>query len=220
MAEVKTETTKDQTRARVLTLLNEELSNYSNQQIQVVLDLLGDGNTVPFIARYRKEMTESLDEVEIREIEERYNYLSNLEKRKEEVLHSIQEQDELTPELESEIKQATQLQRVEDLYLPYRQKRRTLATIAKERGLEPFAEWLMTFPEEDLAKEAEKYIHPEEELETVEDVYSGVHEILAEYTSEDAEFRKWIRAKTINSGKIEVTVKDEEADEKRVYQMY
>ena len=140
MAEVKTETTKDQTRARVLTLLNEELSNYSNQQIQVVLDLLGDGNTVPFIARYRKEMTGSLDEVEIREIEERYNYLSNLEKRKEEVLHSIQEQDELTPELESEIKQATQLQRVEDLYLPYRQKRRTLATIAKEKGLEPLAE--------------------------------------------------------------------------------
>src|SRR5699024_5438280 len=99
-------------------------------------------------------------------------------------------------------------------------KRRTLATIAKEKGLEPFAEWLMTFPEEDLAKEAEKYIHPEEELETVEDVYSGVHEILAEYTSDNAEFRKWIRAKTMNSGKIEVTVKDEEADEKGVYQMY
>lgn len=220
MAEVKTETNKDQTRERVLTLLNEELSNYSNQQIQVVLDLLGDGNTVPFIARYRKEMTGSLDEVEIREIEERYNYLSNLEKRKEEVLHSIQEQDELTPELESEIKQATQLQRVEDLYLPYRQKRRTLATIAKERGLEPFAEWLMTFPEEDIAKEAEKYIDPEQDLETLEDVYAGVHEILAEYTSDNAEFRKWIRAKTINSGKVEVTVKDEDADEKGVYQIY
>ena len=158
--------------------------------------------------------------MEIREIEERYQYLTNLEKRKEEVLHSIEEQDKLTAELESEIKQATQLQRVEDLYLPYRQKRRTLATIAKEKGLEPFAEWLMTFPEEDLAKEAEKYIHPEEELETVEDVYSGVHEILAEYTSDNADFRKWIRAKTMNSGKIEVTVKDEEADEKGVYQMY
>ncbi|SHE82701.1 uncharacterized protein SAMN02745249_01239 [Atopostipes suicloacalis DSM 15692] len=221
MAEVKEEKTqKDQTRNRVLTLLNEELTNFSDKQIKVVLDLLADGNTVPFIARYRKEVTGSLDEVEIRDIEDRYQYLTNLEKRKEEVLHSIEEQDKLTPELESEIKQATQLQRVEDLYLPYRQKRRTLATIAKEKGLEPFAEWLMTFPEEDLAKEAEKYINPEEELETVEDVYSGVHEILAEYTSDNAEFRKWIRAKTMNSGKIEVTVKDEEADEKGVYQMY
>ena len=221
MAEVKEEKTqKDQTRNRVLTLLNEELTNFSDKQIKVVLDLLADGNTVPFIARYRKEATGSLDEVEIRDIEDRYQYLTNLEKRKEEVLHSIEEQDKLTPELKSEIKQATQLQRVEDLYLPYRQKRRTLATIAKEKGLEPFAEWLMTFPEEDLAKEAEKYINPEEELETVEDVYSGVHEILAEYTSDNAEFRKWIRAKTMNSGKIEVTVKDEEADEKSVYQMY
>ncbi|MEY8292486.1 Tex family protein [Carnobacteriaceae bacterium 52-44] len=210
----------DQTRNRVLTLLNEELTNYSNKQIEVVLDLLADGNTVPFIARYRKEATGSLDEVEIRDIEDRYQYLSNLEKRKAEVLHSIEEQDKLTPELESEIKQATQLQRVEDLYLPYRQKRRTLATIAKEKGLEPFAEWLMTFPEEDIAKEAEKYINPEQELETVEDVYAGVHEILAEYTSDNAEFRKWIRGKTMNSGKIEVIVKDEEADEKGVYQMY
>jgi len=221
MAEVKEEKQQmDQTGNRVLTLLNEELTNYSNKQIEVVLDLLADGNTVPFIARYRKEATGSLDEVEIRDIEDRYQYLSNLEKRKAEVLHSIEEQDKLTPELESEIKQATQLQRVEDLYLPYRQKRRTLATIAKEKGLEPFAEWLMTFPEEDIAKEAEKYINPEQELETVEDVYAGVHEILAEYTSDNAEFRKWIRGKTMNSGKIEVIVKDEEADEKGVYQMY
>src|SRR5690625_1929677 len=221
MAEVKEEKQQmDQTRNRVLTLLNEELTNYSNKQIEVVLDLLADGNTVPFIARYRKEATGSLDEVENRDIEDRYQYLSNLEKRKAEVLHSIEEQDKLTPELESEIKQATQLQRVEDLYLPYRQKRRTLATIAKEKGLEPFAEWLMTFPEEDIAKEAEKYINPEQELETVEDVYAGVHEILAEYASDNAEFRKWIRGKTMNSGKIEVIVKDEEADEKGVYQMY
>lgn len=221
MAEVKEEKQQmDQTRNRVLTLLNEELTNYSNKQIEVVLDLLADGNTVPFIARYRKEATGSLDEVEIRDIEDRYQYLSNLEKRKAEVLHSIEEQDKLSAELESEIKQATQLQRVEDLYLPYRQKRRTLATIAKEKGLEPFAEWLMTFPEEDIAKEAEKYIDPEQELETVEDVYAGVHEILAEYTSDNAEFRKWIRGKTMNSGKIEVIVKDEEADEKGVYQMY
>lgn len=221
MAEVTEEKTqKDQMKDRVLKLLNKELSNYSNKQINVVLDLLEDGNTVPFIARYRKEATGSLDEVEIREIEERNQYLTSLEKRKDEVLHSIEEQDKLTAELEQEIKQATQLQRVEDLYLPYRQKRRTLATIAKERGLEPFAEWLITFPEADIEEEAKKYINPEQELETLEDVYAGVHEILAEYTSDNAEFRKWIRGKVMSSGKIEVAVKDEEADEKGVYQMY
>lgn len=221
MAEVTEEKTqKDQMKDRVLKLLNKELSNYSNKQINVVLDLLEDGNTVPFIARYRKEATGSLDEVEIREIEERNQYLTSLEKRKDEVLHSIEEQDKLTAELEQEIKQATQLQRVEDLYLPYRQKRRTLATIAKERGLEPFAEWLITFPEADIEEEAKKYIDPEQELETLEDVYAGVHEILAEYTSDNAEFRKWIRGKVMSSGKIEVAVKDEEADEKGVYQMY
>lgn len=211
---------KQQTEDRVMTLLNDELTEYSNKQIKVVLDLLADGNTVPFIARYRKEATDSLDEVSIRTIEERHQYLTNLEKRKEEVLHSIEEQGELSSELESEIKKATQLQRVEDLYLPYRQKRRTLATIAKEKGLEPLAEWLLTFPESDIEKEAEKYLNAEEELETVEDVLAGAHEILAEYTSDNAEYRKWIRSFTLNRGKVEARVKNEEDDEKGVYQMY
>lgn len=217
MAEVKQ---VDQTEQRARELLKTELSAYSNKQIEVVLDLLSDGNTVPFIARYRKEATGSLDEVQIREIEERNQYLSNLEKRKEEVLHSIEEQGELTEELAGEIKKATQLQRVEDLYLPYRKKRRTLATIAKEKGLEPLAEWLLTFPDASVEEEAEKYLNAEEELETVEDVLAGAHEILAERTSDNAEFRKWIRSYTMNNGKIEVVVKDEEADEKGVYQMY
>jgi uncharacterized protein len=211
---------KDQTETRVLELLKQELSDYSNKQIEVVLNLLDEGNTVPFIARYRKEATGSLDEVAIREIEERNQYITNVEKRKEEVLHSIEEQGELTDELASEIKQATQLQRVEDLYLPYRKKRRTLATIAKEKGLEPLAEWILTFPEEDIEAEAAKYIDAEEELETVEDVFEGVHEILAETTSDNAEFRKWIRAYTMNNGKIDVVAKDEAADEKGVYQIY
>lgn len=217
MAEVKE---MDQTEARVRELLKNELTNFSDKQIEVVLNLLADGNTVPFIARYRKEATGSLDEVDIREIEERNQYLTNLEKRKEEVLHSIEEQDELTDELAAEIKKATQLQRVEDLYLPYRKKRRTLATIAKERGLEPFAEWLLTFPEADIEEEASKYIDAENELETVEDVLAGAHEILAEKTSDNAEFRKWIRHFTMKHGKMDVEVKDEEADEKGVYQLY
>lgn len=217
MAEVK-ET--DQTETRVRIFLKKELNKYKGNQIDIVLNLLADGNTVPFIARYRKEVTGSLDEVAIREIEERNQYLTNLEKRKEEVLHSIEEQEELTEELAAEIKKATQLQRVEDLYLPYRKKRRTLATIAKERGLEPFADWLTTFPETDIEVEAAKYIDAENELETLEDVLAGAHEILAEKTSDNAEFRKWIRHFTIRNGKMDVVSKDEEADEKGVYEMY
>lgn len=217
MAEVKQ---MDQTEQRVRELLTKELSSYSKKQIEVVLNLLADGNTVPFIARYRKEATDSLDEVAIREIEERNQYLTNLEKRKEEVLHSIEEQDELTEELAAEIKKTTKLQRLEDLYLPYRKKRRTLATIAKERGLEPLADWVLTFPEGKIEEEAEKYVSPEEELETVEDVLAGVHEILAEVTSDNAEFRTWIRHFTMNNGKIDVVAKDETADEKGVFQMY
>ena len=217
MAEVKE---MDQTEQRVRDLLTKELSNYSKKQIEVVLNLLTDGNTVPFIARYRKEATGSLDEVAIREIEERNQYLTNLEKRKEEVLHSIEEQGELTEELAVEIKKTTQLQRLEDLYLPYRKKRRTLATIAKEKGLEPLADWLLTFPEDDINEEASKYLNPEEELESIEDVLAGAHEILAERTSDNADFRKWIRHFTMNQGKIDVIVKDEAADEKGVYQMY
>ncbi len=217
MAEVKE---IEQTEVRVRTLLKKEFSDHSAKQIDTVLDLLGDGNTVPFIARYRKEVTGSLDEVAIRDIEERNQYLTNLEKRKEEVLHSIEEQGELTKELTGEIKAATQLQRLEDLYLPYRKKRRTLATIAKEKGLEPFADWLYTFPETSIEEEAAKYLNPEEELETVEDVLAGVHEILAEKTSDSAEFRTWIRSFTMSKGKMDVVAKDEAADGKGVFQMY
>ncbi len=210
----------EQTETRVITLLKKELTQFKNKQIEVVLELLEEGNTVPFIARYRKEATGSLDEVEIREIEERNKYLTNLEKRKEEVLHSIEEQGKLTDELANEIKQASQMQRVEDLYLPFRKKRRTLATIAKEKGLEPFADWLQTFPQGSVEEEAKKYVNAEEELETVEEVLAGAHEILAETTSDNAEFRTYIRNFTMNNGKIDVQVKDEKADEKGVYQMY
>lgn len=215
-----TENQTEQTNKRVMELLKKELTQFKNKQIEVVLQLLEEGNTVPFIARYRKEATDSLDEVQIREIEERNKYLTNLEKRKDEVLHSIEEQGELTEDLANEIKQASQMQRVEDLYLPFRKKRRTLATIAKEKGLEPLADWVQTFPKESVEEEAKKYVNPEEELETVEEVLAGVHEILAETTSDNAEFRTWVRNFTMNNGKIDVQVKDEKSDEKGVFQMY
>lgn len=211
---------EEEAEKQVLQLLSKELTEYSNAQIKVVLDLLADGNTVPFIARYRKEVTGSLDEVAIQEIDERYQYLTNLEKRKTEILHSIEEQGKLTAKLKKDIQIATKLQQLEDLYLPYRKKRRTLAMIAKEKGLEPLANWIQTFPATDIETEAKKYINSDYELESVEDVLAGVHEILAESTSDNAKFRSWIRNYTLNQGVIESKTKDEAADEKGVFQIY
>ncbi|MDZ7834656.1 MAG: Tex family protein [Alkalibacterium sp.] len=204
----------------ILKLLIKDLKGYSKKQITSVLDLLDDGNTVPFIARYRKEATGSLDEVQIREIEERSNYLTNLEKRKADVITTIDEQGKLTPELEKEIKSAIQMQRVEDLYRPYKQKRRTKATIAKEQGLEPLAEWVLTYPDGSLKEEAENYIDEEKGISSAEEALAGVHEIIAEYISDNPTYREWIREYTYNKGEILSKVKDEKADEKGVFEMY
>lgn len=205
---------------RVLELLNAELTAYSKKQITTVLNLLKEGNTVPFIARYRKEMTGTLDEVQIREIEERHAYLETLEKRKVDVLKTIEEQGKLTPELEKEIKQADKMQLVEDLYRPYKQKRRTKATIAKEKGLGPLADWLLAFPKTDVTAEAETYINEEQEVLTAEDALAGAHEILAETFGDEPDYRQWIRDFTFNNGRVVSTVKDEQADEKGVFEMY
>ncbi|HBM5999218.1 TPA: RNA-binding transcriptional accessory protein [Enterococcus faecium] len=204
----------------IIQLVQKELSDYRPRQLTTVLNLLNEGNTVPFIARYRKEMTGSLDEVQIREIEERYAYLENLEKRKTEVIRLIDEQGKLTPELEAEITQAVKMQQVEDLYRPYKQKRRTKATIAKEKGLEPLAKWLMQLTDGEVQSEAEKYIDKEKEVSSAEEALHGAHEIIAEQVSDNAKFRTWIRSYTYNKGMYVSNVKDEQADEKGVYEMY
>ncbi|WP_142667159.1 Tex family protein [Enterococcus faecium] len=204
----------------IIQLVQKELSDYRPKQLTTVLNLLNEGNTVPFIARYRKEMTGSLDEVQIREIEERYAYLENLEKRKTEVIRLIDEQGKLTPELEAEITQAVKMQQVEDLYRPYKQKRRTKATIAKEKGLEPLARWLMQLTDGEVQSEAEKYIDKEKEVSSAEEALHGAHEIIAEQVSDNAKFRTWIRSYTYNKGMYVSNVKDEQADEKGVYEMY
>ena len=204
----------------IIQLVQKELSDYRPKQLTTVLNLLNEGNTVPFIARYRKEMTGSLDEVQIREIEERYAYLENLEKRKTEVIRLIDEQGKLTPELEAEITQAVKMQQVEDLYRPYKQKRRTKATIAKEKGLEPLAKWLMQLTDGEVQSEAEKYIDKEKEVSSAEEALHGAHEIIAEQVSDNAKFRTWIRSYTYNKGMYVSQVKDEQADEKGVYEMY
>jgi protein Tex len=192
----------------------------SHKQVKSVISLLNEGNTVPFIARYRKEMTGALDEVQIRNIQERWQYIQNLEQRKEEVLRTIAEQGKLTDELTHKITKAEKLQEVEDLYRPYKQKRRTKATVAKEKGLEPLAEWLLTFPMTPIEDKAKEFLSDEKEVLTVEEAIAGAKDIIAEMISDDAEGRKWIRNETFKSGKVESTVKDAEKDEKKVYEMY
>ncbi|MDR7001993.1 Tex family protein [Neobacillus niacini] len=192
----------------------------SAKQVKSVISLLNEGNTVPFIARYRKEMTGALDEVQIRNILERWQYIQNLEQRKEEVLRIIAEQGKLTEELNQNILRAEKLQEVEDLYRPYKQKRRTKATVAREKGLEPLAEWLMTFTKENVEEKAQEFLSEEKEVLSVEDAIAGAKDIVAEWVSDNAEGRKWIRKETFKSGTVSSTVKEEEKDDKKVYEMY
>ncbi|WAA14021.1 RNA-binding transcriptional accessory protein [Fervidibacillus halotolerans] len=190
-------------------------------QVENVIRLTEEGNTIPFIARYRKEKTGALDEVMIREILERWDYLNHLQTRKDEVLRIIGEQGKLTEELAEKIQRAEKLQEVEDLYRPYKQKRRTKATIAKERGLEPLAQWMLKLPESgDLQKEAEKYINEELEVITVTDAINGAKDIISEYVSDQPDVRKWIRFETLKHGTIRSVVKDREKDEKQTFEMY
>ncbi|MCM3571165.1 Tex family protein [Neobacillus mesonae] len=192
----------------------------SPKQVNSVISLTNEGNTVPFIARYRKEMTGALDEVQIRNVLERWQYLQNLDQRKEEVLRIIAEQGKLTDELQKSIVKAEKLQEVEDLYRPYKQKRRTKATVAKEKGLEPLAEWLLTFPTENIENKAKEFLSEEKEVLTAEDAVAGAKDIIAEMVSDDADGRKWIRRETFKSGEVVSVVKDADKDEKNVYEMY
>lgn len=203
----------------MLKLVSAELK-INSKQVKSVISLLEDGNTVPFIARYRKEQTGALDEVQIRNIMERWQYIQNLEQRKEEVLRTIEEQGKLTPELAAQIGKAVKLQEVEDLYRPYKQKRRTKATQAKEKGLEPLAEWMLAFTKEPVEEKAAAFISEEKGVNTAEEAIAGARDIIAEMVSDDPESRKWIRRETFKNGKIETSVKDADNDEKKVYEMY
>ncbi|CAH0314992.1 Tex family protein [Priestia megaterium] len=192
----------------------------SQKQVQNVIALVEDGNTVPFIARYRKEQTGALDEVQIRNILDSWNYLMNLEERKEEVLRLIEEQGKLTEALAAQIHQAKKLQQVEDLYRPFKQKRRTKATVAKEKGFEPLAQWLLSFPRSDVKNEAKTYINEEAGVQSSEEAIQGALDIVAEQISDEASYRQWIRTTTVKDGIIVTSVKDPEKDEKNIYEMY
>ncbi|WP_432407146.1 Tex family protein [Wukongibacter sp. M2B1] len=203
-------------------IIKQIVSEFKLRQSQVVktIELIDDGNTIPFIARYRKEMTGGLSDEVLRDLNERLTYLRNLESRKEEVIRLIEEQGKLTEELKKEILKAEVLQRVEDLYRPFKQKRRTRATVAKEKGLEALAELILKQEIiegtiEDLAK---PFINEELEVNTIQDAMNGAKDIIAEIVSDNAEYRETIRNLNFREGTISSKAADD--DEKTVYEMY
>ena len=189
-----------------------------------VLNLLEEGNTIAFIARYRKELTNSLDEVAIKQIQDEFNYLKSLEERKEEVIRLISEKGLLTDELKKDILAQEKLQRVEDLYRPFKEKKRTKATIAKEKGLEKLANYILKLPKslEDLNKEATKYINAEKEVNTAEEAINYALDIIAENISDSAKYREYVLENTRKFGQITSVLKKggEEKDENATYKNY
>lgn len=198
--------------------LTEELG-VKRWQVDAAVKLIDEGNTIPFISRYRKEVTGSLNDEQLRKLYERLVYLRNLEEKKAQVLSSIEEQGKLTEELKRQILAAETQVTVEDLYRPYRPKRRTRATIAKEKGLEPFAAYIMLQnAKEPLAVTAEQYISEEKDVKTASEAIAGAMDIIAELISDNADYRSWIRKTTMKKGKVTSVAKDCEAES--VYEMY
>lgn len=202
----------------ILQVLQQELG-IRYHQVEAAVKLIDEGNTIPFIARYRKEATGSLNDEVLRNLNERLTYLRNLEEKKEQVLATITEQGKLTPDLEKKIKEATTLVAVEDLYRPYRPKRRTRAMIAKEKGLEPLANLIFSQKlERPFEEEAKEYLSEEKDVKTVEEAMQGALDIIAECISDEADYRTYIRELTRKEGKIISEAKNKE--ETSVYEMY
>ncbi|EJD5660707.1 Tex family protein [Staphylococcus pseudintermedius] len=192
---------------------------YPVKHIEAVLKLLEEKNTVPFIARYRKEVTGGLDEVEIKQIADEYHYMEQLQKRKDEVIHSIEQQGLLTDELRRDIQQQTKLQRVEDLYRPYKQKKKTRATEAKRKGIEPLAEWIYRQKlDADLGEKAQTFLT--DEVTSVEEAIQGAQDIIAEKIADHPQYRKQILKLTQKEGLMTALKKKKAEDEKAVFEMY
>ena len=194
--------------------------NIKEAQVTQTLKLLEEGNTIPFIARYRKEMTGGLSDELLRDLYERLTYLQNLNQRREEVIRHIETLELMTPEIRSKLDRTITLQEIEDLYRPYRPKRRTRASIAREKGLEPLAEWLMAddIPTQDPLVEAAQYQNPELEVHSAEEALQGAKDIIAEYLSEDADLRKKLRRQLWQQADLVTQAKDLEVES--VYEMY
>ncbi|MEX5893783.1 Tex family protein [Staphylococcus haemolyticus] len=201
-------------------LMNEIVSKYqfSEKQVKSVLELLEENNTVPFIARYRKEATGGLDEIQIKQISDEYQYVANLQKRKDEVIHNIEQQGLLTNELKEAILKQTKLQRVEDLYRPFKQKKKTRATEAKRKGLESLAQWISDGQQGELSKKAEAYIN--DEVATVDEAIQGALDIIAEHVSDNPKYRSRILKDIYRQGNIVTAKKKKADDEKETFAMY
>ena len=191
--------------------------NLRDEQINNTIKLIDEGNTIPFIARYRKEMTGEMSDVTLRAFYDKLIYLRNLQSRKDDVIRIIEEQGKFTSEIKVSIEKANTLQEVEDIYAPYKQKKRTRATIAKERGLEQLALDILNKNISNIDEEASKYINPEKEVNSVEDAIKGANDIIAEIVSDDAKIRKYIRELALREG---VIVTKNSNEEKSVYDMY
>lgn len=205
---------------QIVQLVSQQLPKLRQKQVSAALQLMDEGNTIPFIARYRKEMTGTLDEVQLQEIRDQYHHVTSLRERQETVINKIKEQGKLTPALEKQIRAATDLQTVEDLYLPYKQKRQTKAQKAKAAGLAPLANWLLTYPDGDLTTKAAEFVN--DDVESPETALAGAHEILAEAISEMVTVRAWLRNFTHNHGQLVTSLKKdgEEKDELKTYKQY
>ncbi len=202
----------------IISKITEELG-VKKSQVEAAVKLIDEGNTIPFIARYRKEATGALNDEQLRALDERLTYLRNLEEKKEQVLQSIEEQGKLDDELKAKIEAATTLVAVEDLYRPYRPKKKTRASVAKERGLEAFATYIwMQDAKSPLEDEASKYVNPEKEVADAKEAIQGAKDILAELISDEADYRTYIRKTTWNEGSLISNAKDGSAES--VYEMY
>ena len=202
---------------KVNNIIAEEL-NVKLSQVDAAVNLIDEGNTIPFIARYRKEVTGGLSDEQLRELGDRLSYLRNLETRKNEIKKSIEEQGKLTEEIINALENAKILAEVEDIYRPYKQKKRTRATIAKEKGLEPLAENILNQDKNiDIDEIAKKYINEEKDVKTVEDAIKGAMDIIAENIADNADFRKEIKRICYMDGLI---VTKAAKEEKSSYEMY
>ena len=201
----------------IILVVSEKL-NIAVKQVKSVMDLINEGATIPFIARYRKEQTGGLDEDQIRNISITYEYEDKLATRKEEVIRLIEEKGKLTEELKEKIVSATTLTEVEDLYLPYKEKKKTRATVAIAKGLQPLADYMLNSKNPSAEEEAKKYIT--EEVATVEDALNGAMDIIAEYISDNADYRQALRNHLYRTGKITTNIKKDAKDETKIYELY
>lgn len=205
----------------ILKKLTEEFPSIREDRAQNIINLIDEGNTIPFIARYRKEMTGSCDDQVLREFNDRLLYLRNLEKRKEEVEKSITDQGKMTDEIRLALDAATTLTEVEDIYRPYKQKKKTRASVAIERGLQPLADFILAQDKNaDVKAEAEKYIDEEKGIKTVDEAIAGAKDIIAEIVSDDANVRKKLRNLFMKNGEIETKLVNADKDDAKVYEMY